>query len=102
LCRLLTKLGLDLSSPTILHVDNQSAIAIARNPEFHDRTKHIEVRHHFLWQLVDDGQIQPTYLATGEQLADAKASAAKNMRNSQPPWGSAARIEGGKMRDKCT
>jgi hypothetical protein len=62
---LLTELGLDLSSPTVLHVDNQSAIAIARNPEFHDRTKHIEVRHHFLRQLVDDGQIQPTYLATG-------------------------------------
>ena len=69
--RLLTELGLDLSSPTILHVDNQSAIAIARNPEFHDHTKHIEVRHHFLRQLINDGQIEPMYLATGEQLADA-------------------------------
>jgi hypothetical protein len=45
--RLLTDLGLDLDSPTTLHVDNQSAIATARNPEFHDRTKHIEIRHHF-------------------------------------------------------
>ena len=69
--RLLTTLGLDLTDPTVLHVDNQSAIAIARNPEFHDRTKHIEVRHHFLRKLVDDEQIMPTYLATGDQLADA-------------------------------
>ena len=36
------------SSPTILHIDNQSAIVIAKNPEFHDRTKHIDIRHHFL------------------------------------------------------
>jgi hypothetical protein len=41
--RLLTDLGLDLDSPTTLHVDNQSAIAIAHNPEFHDRAKHIEI-----------------------------------------------------------
>src|SRR5712692_3909452 len=35
--RLLGELGQDTNSPTALHIDNQSAIAIARNPEFHDR-----------------------------------------------------------------
>jgi hypothetical protein len=35
-------------TPVTLFIDNQSAIAIARNPEFHNWTKHIEVRHHFL------------------------------------------------------
>ena len=68
--RLLTELGLDLTDPTTLHVNNQSAIVIARNPEFHDRTKHIEVQHHFLRQLVDEGHISPTYLPTGDQIAD--------------------------------
>jgi hypothetical protein len=46
--QLLSELGLDTSSPTILHIDNQSTIAIAKNPEFHDRMKHIDVRYHFL------------------------------------------------------
>ena len=46
--RLLTELGENLEFSTTLFVDNQSAIAIARNPKFHDRTKHIEVRYHFL------------------------------------------------------
>jgi hypothetical protein len=69
--RLLTNLGIDSSQPTILHVDNQSAIAISKNPEFHDQTKHIEIRHHFLRQLVDEKYINPTYLPTGEQIADA-------------------------------
>jgi hypothetical protein len=69
--RLLTELGLDLTSPTTIHVDNQSAIAIARNPEFHDRTKHIEVRYHFLRQVVDGGEVELEYVPTGDQIADA-------------------------------
>jgi hypothetical protein len=40
---LLTELGLNLDKPTTLHINNQSAIAIAHNPKFHDRTKHIKV-----------------------------------------------------------
>ena len=68
--RLLTELGESLKLPTTLFIDNQSAMAIARNPEFHDRTKHIEVRYHFLRQVVDDGEIHLEYLPTGEQIAD--------------------------------
>jgi hypothetical protein len=68
--RLLIELGLDLDSPTVLHVDNQSAIAIARNPEFHDRTKHIEVRHHFLRHKVEGEEIRLEYTPTDEQTAD--------------------------------
>ena len=68
--RLLTELSLDLSPPTILHVDNQSAIAIARNPEFHDRTKHIEVRHHFLRHKVEAEEICLEYISTEDQVAD--------------------------------
>ncbi len=46
--QLLTELRQDMSSPTILRIDNQSAITITWNPEFHDRTKHIDIRYHFL------------------------------------------------------
>ena len=68
--RLLTDLGLDLNSPTTLHIDNQSAIAIAWNPEFHDRTKHIEIRHHFLRQKVEEEEIHLACIPTEDQTAD--------------------------------
>src|SRR6266403_3246899 len=68
--RLLTELGLEILTPTSLHIDNQSAIAIAKNPEFHDRTKHIKIRHHFLRAKVESEEITLSYIPTGEQLAD--------------------------------
>lgn len=37
-----------ISGPTRLWVDNQSAIAVAKNPTHHGRTKHIDVRFHFI------------------------------------------------------
>lgn len=68
--RLLADLGLDARSPTTLFIDNQSAIAIARNPEFHDRTKHIDIRHHFLRQKVEAEEVSLEYVPTNEQIAD--------------------------------
>ena len=67
---LLTELGKNLDSPTTLFVNNQSAIAIAWNPEFHDQTKHIEVQYHFLQKVVDSGKVHLKYLPTSEQITD--------------------------------
>jgi hypothetical protein len=69
--QLLSELGLDTSSPTILHVNNQSAIVIAKNPEFHNRTKHIDVRYHFLRQVVKDETVELQYIPTREQVTNA-------------------------------
>jgi hypothetical protein len=69
--QLLSELGLDMSSPTALHIDNQSAIAITRNLEFHNHTKHIDVRYYFLRQVVEDKLIKLEYIPTGDQVADA-------------------------------
>ena len=47
--RLLEEIGMDLTqNPTLIHEDNQGAIAIARNPVAHARTKHIDIRYHFV------------------------------------------------------
>ena len=60
----------NINAPTILHVDNQSVIAIARNPEFHDCTKHIKIWHHFLRQKLEEKELDLTYVPTGDQVAD--------------------------------
>ncbi|XP_038711765.1 uncharacterized mitochondrial protein AtMg00810-like [Tripterygium wilfordii] len=50
---LLAKLGFPQSDPTPLHADNTSAIQIATNPVYHERTKHIEVDCHYIREAVD-------------------------------------------------
>ena len=67
---LLPKLRESLKLPTTLFINNQSAMVIAQNPEFHNRMKHIEVQYHFLQQVVDDGEIHLEYLPTREQIVD--------------------------------
>jgi len=69
--RLLAELGPTQTSLTALRMDNQSAITITQNPEFHDHTKHIDMRYHFLWQKVESDEIVLTYTPTGEQTTDA-------------------------------
>lgn len=68
--RLLEELDLKDLKPITLHCDNLSAIPIARNPVFHDRTKHIEVDCHFTRDKVLEGLIQLSYLPTKHQLVD--------------------------------
>jgi hypothetical protein len=59
-----------IEKATILYMDNLSAIAIAQNPEFHNRSKHIKIHHHFLRQKVDDEELELEYVPTGDQVAD--------------------------------
>ena len=53
-----------------LFCDNESAIKLANNPVHHQRSKHIEVRHHFLRDHVEKGDIQLFHVRTEKQLAD--------------------------------
>ena len=52
LTRLLQDFGVTNTAPMSLFCDNQAAIHIATNPVFHDRTKHIEIYCHFIWQHI--------------------------------------------------
>ena len=68
---LLGELGLlSLEHPTCLRIDNQSAMALARNDAFHNRTKHIAIRHHFIRERIEDGEIDVEYVPTDRQVAD--------------------------------
>ena len=53
-----------------LFCDNESAIKIANNPVQHSKTKHIEIRHHFLRDHVMKKDIDIMHVNTEEQLAD--------------------------------
>ena len=68
--RLLTDLGFSQSNPTPLYSDNQSAIRLVLNPEFHKRTKHIDVLFHLIREFQARGEIVVSYVPTRLQLAD--------------------------------
>ena len=53
-----------------LYYDNLSAINISKNPIQHSRTKHIDIRHHFFRDLVEEKIVTLEHVATEEQLAD--------------------------------
>ena len=50
--------------------DSTSAISVAKNPVLHSRTKHIEVRYHFLSDNVEKGNIALIHVPTQDQLSD--------------------------------
>ena len=68
--RLLEEVECLCSGPTVLNVDNQSAIRLIKNPEFHKRTKHIDIQHHYVRELYESGEISVSYVSSEEQLAD--------------------------------
>ena len=57
-------------SPTTIFADNQGAIALAKNPQFHARTKHIDTNVHFVREKQAEGVITLEYIPTEQQLAD--------------------------------
>ena len=53
-----------------LCIDNKSAIEISQNPVHHGRTKHIDVRYHFIQNYVEEGKVKLLHVRTEDQLAD--------------------------------
>jgi len=53
-----------------VHCDSQSAIHLAKNQVFHARTKHIDVRYHFVREILEEGEILLMKISTTENPAD--------------------------------
>ncbi|KAG0594554.1 hypothetical protein M758_UG087800, partial [Ceratodon purpureus] len=53
-----------------IHGDNQESLNLAHNPVYHGRTKHVEVRHHFIREKILSGEVNLEYVPTEEQVAD--------------------------------
>jgi hypothetical protein len=53
-----------------LYIDNNLALKLTRNPEFHSRSKHIDVKHYFIREKVEEGIINTQRIDTTDNLAD--------------------------------
>ncbi len=53
-----------------LFTDNNGALLLAKNPVFHERTKHINVKYHYIRDLINKGIINLIYISTHDQKAD--------------------------------
>ena len=71
--------GFDLDILTIF-CDNTSAINISKNPVQHSRTKHIDIRHHFIRELVENKVLVLEYIETHKQIADIFTKALDSVR----------------------
>jgi len=60
----------DIDEIVTIYNDNQAAQEIARNPVHRARSKHIDVRHHFVRELIWEGKVKLEYMNTKEMIAD--------------------------------
>ena len=67
---LLRELGFEHTAPVTVYEDNQSCIKLVKNPESHGRTKHIDIKYHFLQEAYAALVIFMVYCATSEMIAD--------------------------------
>jgi hypothetical protein len=75
LIQLSSDLGVSSGQPLLIWEDNTGAIAIAGNPISHERTKHIDIRHHFIREKVADKVIVLHHIPTKFMLADVLTKA---------------------------
>lgn len=73
--RMLDDLGLTQEGATTIYCDNVSTISLSKNPILHSRTKHIELKHHFVRDMVDQDVVALPYCNTNQQLADVLTKA---------------------------
>jgi len=67
---LLPVMGVDTTLPTVIYEDNEGALQLANNPVHHDRTKHINIKHHFIRETIASKQISVLRVVTADNVAD--------------------------------
>jgi hypothetical protein len=66
----MTELGVYNQDKFPIYTDNNGALALAKNPVFHERTKHIAVKYYYIRQLIEKGTIDLVYINTKDQRSD--------------------------------
>ena len=67
---LMEDLSRECQSVTTIHDDSQAAISMSKNPQFHGKSKHIEIKYHYIREQVLKGSVSLKYCPTEEMLAD--------------------------------
>ena len=67
----------ELSVPTTIYEDNQSAICMTRNNQSHGRSKHVDIKYHFVREQVEKETIKAIYCKSEEMTADILTKGAK-------------------------
>lgn len=78
--RLVSDVFRPLGDLTTLYNDNQDAIAFTKDGLYHARTKHIDVRYHFIRYSIDAGSIQLLYCPTNDMTADILTKALPSVK----------------------
>jgi hypothetical protein len=73
--RFLVELGYGNDNPTDLFMDNQSALALSKNPVSHARAKHIDARHHFVRDAIQDNVVWVQHMPREDMTADSLTKA---------------------------
>lgn len=69
--QLVTDLNISCGTDSVLiFEDNQAAMCIAKNPQYHGRSKHIDIKYHFIREQIINGNIKLKYCATQDMVAD--------------------------------
>ena len=67
---LLASLFGEVLETTVIHCDNQSRVKFSENHVFHDRSKHIDMRYHYIRDMVERGVVRLQYILMDEQIVD--------------------------------
>jgi hypothetical protein len=68
--QLFAELQVDRRGPILIRCDNQSAIALCKDSKFHARTKHMDIRYHYIREQVADGRLNVLYIPSASNPAD--------------------------------
>jgi len=79
----LKELGFKNLIDVVTYNDNRSAGQLAENPISHARSKHIDIKHHFIRQAVKEDTLKLLYLPTEEMTADVFTKALSGMKHSR-------------------
>lgn len=67
---LLKEIGFEQTEATVIYEDNQGCIAMSKNPEFHSRTKHIDIRTHYIREKIESEELTLQFCNTKNMVAD--------------------------------
>jgi len=70
LTKLFSELFEHMLDNTVIFCDNQSGIHLSKNLVFHNHSKHIDIRYHFIWNMVQQGAIRLQHIRTDEQVTN--------------------------------